>query len=89
MFMGLGLLFFNIRINIILTNANSHKNLTKQIRARFDSYLYTTTILLTGLFLLVSGYLIQWYGISVLINIGFLIILLAYLGFKMLPKMLL
>ena len=89
MFMGLGLLFFNIRINIILTNANSHKNLTKQIRARFDSYLYTTTILLTGLFLLVSGYLIQWYGISVLINIGFIIILLAYLGFKMLPKMLL
>lgn len=86
MIIGLSFLFFNIRINIILTNAKSHKNLTKQIRARFDSYLYTTTIILTGLFLLISGYFINWYGISVLIKIGFIIMMLAYAGLMLISK---
>lgn len=86
MIIGLSLLFFNIRINIILTNAKSHKNLTKQIRARFDSYLYTTTIILTGIVLLISGYFINRYGISVLINIGLLIILLAYAALMLISK---
>ncbi|MCR9192166.1 MAG: MFS transporter [Gammaproteobacteria bacterium] len=62
MLIGLGMLFLNIRINIILTHAKSHKSIKKQIRARFDSYLYTTTIILTGFFLLISGYFISWYG---------------------------
>lgn len=78
MVVGLSLLFFNIRLNIILANAKSHKNITIQIRARFDSFLYTTTIILTGLFLLLSGYLIQWHGISILIHIGLIIITLAF-----------
>ena len=86
MVIGLSLLFFNIRLNIILTNAKSHKNLTIQIRARFDSYLYTITIILTGIFLLISGCFINWYGISVLINIGLMIIILAYAALMLISK---
>lgn len=86
LYIGLGILFLNIRINIILTNANSHKSITKQIRARFDSYLYTTTIILTGVFLLISGYLINRYDISVLLTLGLITIMLAFLSFMLLSK---
>ncbi len=86
MFIGLGLIFLNIRMNIISTNAKSHKNITKQIRARFDSYLYTITIILTGVFLLLSGCLIDRYGISTLITIGLIMITLAYSSFILLSK---
>jgi len=86
MVIGLSLLFFNIRLNIILTNAKSHKNLTTQVRARFDSYLYTTTIVLTGLFLLLSGYLIQWHGISFLIYLGLMMIIFSFASLLLIPQ---
>ena len=86
MVVGLSLLFFNIRLNIILANSKSHKNLTIQIRARFDSFLYTTTIILTGLFLLLSGYLIQWHGISILIHLGLMMITFAFASLMLISK---
>lgn len=86
MVVGLSLLFFNIRLSIILANAKSHKNLTIQIRARFDSYLYTTTMILTGLVLLLAGYLMQRYGISILIHLGLIIITLAFVSLMLISK---
>ncbi|MFT4058383.1 MAG: MFS transporter [Legionella sp.] len=80
MILGLSLLFFSVRITIILTNAKSHKNITKQIRARFDSFLYVLTTVLSGAGLLISGYFINSYGIQSLIIIGLILMMIAYLS---------
>lgn len=78
---GLSVLFFTIRINIIFTNIYSHKNITRHIRSRFDSYINTASSIFTGIFLLINGYFIGKFGIITLVYISSTLVLLAFLFF--------